>query len=163
MKDKKLNKLWQKAEMAGFTAEELSALKEEFSHHQDKVDQYFQLLADVRTNEVNHDESKPPQKTPQQEVIKWVFLDSVDDKLDKFNEIEFREEGEPKKDYLDKINLLRDNHREIKEHFDHLSLLAESGPASREFVEPRVNRLWRIALESNFSSSELESLKVKAN
>jgi hypothetical protein len=30
-----------------FTAEELRALKEEFSHHQDKIDQYFSLLKDM--------------------------------------------------------------------------------------------------------------------
>lgn len=50
-KDKKLNKLWEKAETAGFTAEELAALKEEFNHHQDKVDQYYALLHDVKEPE----------------------------------------------------------------------------------------------------------------
>lgn len=49
-KDKKLNSLWEKAEVAGFTAEELNALKEEFNHHQDKVDVYYSLLDDVGTN-----------------------------------------------------------------------------------------------------------------
>lgn len=49
-KDKKLNNLWEKAEMAGFTSEELSALKEEFNHHQDKVDVYYSLLDDVSKN-----------------------------------------------------------------------------------------------------------------
>jgi hypothetical protein len=29
------------------TAEELQALKEEFNHHQDKIDQYYSLLKDV--------------------------------------------------------------------------------------------------------------------
>ncbi|XP_076289830.1 uncharacterized protein LOC143213660, partial [Lasioglossum baleicum] len=37
-KDRRLNKLWNKAELAGFTSEELTTLKEEFQHHQDKVD-----------------------------------------------------------------------------------------------------------------------------
>lgn len=49
-KDKKLNKLWAKAETAGFTTEELEALKEEFTHHQNKVDQYFSLLKDAKDN-----------------------------------------------------------------------------------------------------------------
>lgn len=43
-KDKKLNKLWEKAEVSGFTAEELSALREEFQHHQEKVDLYYSIL-----------------------------------------------------------------------------------------------------------------------
>ncbi len=36
-KDKKLNRLWEKAERAGLTDEELMALKQEFQHHQEKV------------------------------------------------------------------------------------------------------------------------------
>jgi len=43
-KDERLNHLWAKAETAGFTFEELQALREEFDHHQDKVDQYYSLL-----------------------------------------------------------------------------------------------------------------------
>lgn len=57
-KDKKLNKLWEKAETAGFTQEELMALKEEFGHHQDKIDQYYALLHDVKGNPKDHEESK---------------------------------------------------------------------------------------------------------
>lgn len=57
-KDKKLNKLWQKAETAGFTQEELLALKEEFNHHQDKIDQYYALLHDVKGNPEDFEESK---------------------------------------------------------------------------------------------------------
>lgn len=56
-KDKKLNKLWEKAETAGFTNEELAALKEEFEHHQDKVDQYYALLHDVKEKDIDKDES----------------------------------------------------------------------------------------------------------
>lgn len=41
--------LWEKAEMSGFTSEELAALKEEFNHHQDKIDQYYDLLKDVES------------------------------------------------------------------------------------------------------------------
>lgn len=47
-KDKKLNKLWSKAEAAGFTTIELEALREEFNHHQDKIDQYYSILHDVK-------------------------------------------------------------------------------------------------------------------
>lgn len=46
-KDKKLNHLWSKAETSGFTSEELAALKEEFMHHQNKIDQYYELLNDL--------------------------------------------------------------------------------------------------------------------
>lgn len=43
-KDKKLNKLWEKAELAGLSADELNTLKEEFNHYQTKVDEYYELL-----------------------------------------------------------------------------------------------------------------------
>lgn len=46
-KDKRLNQLWEKAEKAGFSAEELQALHEEFNHHQQKVDEYYSLLQEV--------------------------------------------------------------------------------------------------------------------
>lgn len=50
-KDKKLNKLWARAETAGFTTEELEALREEFTHHQNKIDQYYAVLQDVKENQ----------------------------------------------------------------------------------------------------------------
>lgn len=57
-KDKKLNKLWVKAEQSGFNVDELRALKEEFTHHQDKIDQYFSLLSDVDEGPKDQHESK---------------------------------------------------------------------------------------------------------
>ena len=50
-KDKKLNKLWEKAEKGGFTQEELKTLKEEFSHHQDRIDEYYSLLETLNQND----------------------------------------------------------------------------------------------------------------
>lgn len=55
-KDKKLNALWAKAETSGFSAEELQALKQEFQHHQDKIDQYYDLLETV--DDPNADKEK---------------------------------------------------------------------------------------------------------
>jgi hypothetical protein len=40
------------------TAEELQALKEEFNHHQDKIDQYYSLLKDVEERPNDTFESK---------------------------------------------------------------------------------------------------------
>lgn len=56
-KDKKLNKLWEKAEVSGFTPEELTALREEFMHHQDKVDMYYGLLDNVHHAKKDQHES----------------------------------------------------------------------------------------------------------
>lgn len=56
-KDKKLNKLWERAEVSGFTADELAALREEFVHHQDKVDMYYSVLEDsvLRRKDERHE------------------------------------------------------------------------------------------------------------
>lgn len=43
-KDKKLNKLWNKAEVAGFTVDELNELKKEFAHYDEKVEMYYKML-----------------------------------------------------------------------------------------------------------------------
>lgn len=81
--------------------------------------------------------------------------------MDHFNSLEAKEAETPSKDYIDKANLIRDKHRDINDGFDRLFLLASKGPNSKEFVEPKVQGLWKIALETNFSSSELESLRVE--
>lgn len=59
------------------------------------------------------------------------------------------------------MNLLRDKHRDLRDGFDRLHRLASSGPNSKEFVEPKVQGLWKIALDSDFSPEELESLRVE--
>lgn len=56
-KDKKLNKLWMKAEQSGFTSDELQALKEEFGHHQEKIDQYYSLWEKVEQGPDDQHES----------------------------------------------------------------------------------------------------------
>ncbi|XP_050303155.1 alpha-2-macroglobulin receptor-associated protein [Anthonomus grandis grandis] len=150
-KDKKLNKLWEKAITAGFSTDELAALREEFHHHQDKIDQYYSLLYKVKGDPEEHDQKEKEQET-----------NSLDETLDKYNQIELLEENEdPNKEYLDKVNMIREHHKQIKDGFDHLDKLASTGPASKEFVEPKVQGLWRIALESNFTNSELQSLKTE--
>ena len=78
-KDKKLNKLWKKAQKAGFTGqfnivfvhvlsdsirlvaeEELTSLKVEFQHHQEKLDQFEILSSEPETDEENQtDENQP--------------------------------------------------------------------------------------------------------
>lgn len=63
--------------------------------------------------------------------------------------------------YLEKVSALREKHQDIKENFDKLQLLASQGPDSKDFVEPKVQGLWRVALESNFTPDELESLRVE--
>ncbi|KAG4073171.1 hypothetical protein HA402_002560 [Bradysia odoriphaga] len=150
-KDKKLNKLWEKAEVSGFTPEELNALKEEFIHHQEKVDLYYNLLDTVSSGKNDYHENAVNE-----------------DELDKFNEIMAEETNEVEikpnvknNNYLDSANLLRSKHQDIRDNFDRLERVAVKGPDSQEFIEPKVQGLWRMASNSNFTVDELASLKVE--
>ncbi|XP_024889177.1 alpha-2-macroglobulin receptor-associated protein [Temnothorax curvispinosus] len=144
-KDIRLNKLWAKAEMAGFTDEELETLKQEFHHHQEKVDEYLSLLKE---------ESKDSEKA---ENILHL-------KSESWNELEEQEElsnniPDQKLSHTEKANLLREKHLDLRNGFDRLDRLTAKGPNHKDFVEPKVQGLWKIALEAKFSPDELTSLK----
>ncbi|CAB3236076.1 unnamed protein product [Arctia plantaginis] len=141
-KDKKLNYLWSKAENSGFTHEELIALREEFSHHQEKIDQYYDLFDD---NSGKDDGYK--------NVIN-------EDELDKFNEIS-EHTNEMTKDFIGKANAIREKHRDLRDGYDKLQRVIAKGPNNREFIEPKVQGLWKIAVAANFTVDELASLKVE--
>lgn len=57
-KDKKLNRLWSKAEYAGFTADELDELKKEFNHYQEKVEIYYSTLDEKIKNRYDSKRSR---------------------------------------------------------------------------------------------------------
>lgn len=89
------------------------------------------------------------------------MIDAVnEDELDTFNEINHAEIIGKQNDYLNDANLLRVKHRDIRDNYDRLDRIAAKGPNSRDFIEPKVQSLWRIATHSNFSTDELASLKV---
>ncbi|KYN05281.1 PREDICTED: alpha-2-macroglobulin receptor-associated protein [Cyphomyrmex costatus] len=143
--DIRLNKLWAKAEMAGFTDEELETLKQEFQHHQDKVDEYMSLLKE---------QSKDSEKS--ENVLHL--------KSESWNELEQQEESsnnipDQKINHMEKANLLREKHLDLRNGFDRLDRLTAKGPNHKEFIEPKVQGLWKIALEAKFSPEELSSLK----
>ncbi|GAB0092383.1 alpha-2-macroglobulin receptor-associated protein [Sergentomyia squamirostris] len=150
-KDKKLNRLWEKAEVAGFTPQELQALKEEFHHHQEKIDLYYSLLDDVTQNQGKKD----------------FHINAVnEDEIEKFNEVGTAEDlaesrAGKHEEYYHAANELRDKHRDIKDSYDRLERITAKGPNSQDFIEPKVQGLWRVAINSEFSDEELASLKVE--
>ncbi|KAG7213451.1 hypothetical protein KM043_002723 [Ampulex compressa] len=145
-KDTRLNKLWAKAEMAGFTHEELQALKEEFQHHQDKVDEYMSILKDIDAGDSEVHENSLFHKPES-----WNVLEEEEDLSNNIP-------GQ-KLDYLGKANLLREKHLELRNGYDRLDRLTAKGPSHKEFVEPKVQGLWRVVLEAPFSPEERASLK----
>lgn len=49
----------------------------------------------------------------------------------------------------------------MKNGYDRLERMTLLGPKSRDFEEPKVQGLWKIALKGDFSSEELESLRTE--
>lgn len=134
-KDKKLAKLWAKAELAGFTGEELKALKEEFNHHQDKIDEYYSILGDVETGKKS-DVFLSKQYSFSFSIHSVVkencqFIDAMNNEdMDDFNTIDetlAMETNNINKDYLHKANVLREKHRELRDGYDRLYRLSAKG------------------------------------
>ncbi|XP_053951107.1 alpha-2-macroglobulin receptor-associated protein [Anastrepha ludens] len=148
-KDKKLNRLWAKAEVSGFTKEELDSLKQEFQHHQDKVDVYYSLLEDIGTAD-----TKKHENAINEDELDTFNMVSNDPNNNEINTPEMN-----LKKYESDINQLRDKHRGIKDHYERLERLVSSGPHSQDFIEPKVQGLWRVAQASNFTEKELGSIK----
>lgn len=55
----------------------------------------------------------------------------------------------------------RSTHRQLKHGYDRLERMTLLGPKSRDFEEPKVQGLWKIALKGDFSPEELESLRTE--
>nr|CAG4634914.1 EOG090X09CU [Alona affinis] len=133
-KDKKLNKLWLKAESAGFTETELKMLKEEFVHHQEKVLQFYSLLEEHNSRKLREDSNN--------------------------NKIEFIYNNQMLTNREKEVQLVN-VHRELKSGYDRLERMTLSGPKSRDFEEAKVQSLWKIALNGDFSPDEMESLRTE--
>lgn len=88
-------------------------------------------------------------------------VDAIDqDEHDLFNEVIAEEELlDGRQEYLDNANNLREKHRELKETYNNLKERVVEARTRRQFVEPKVQRLWTVAQESNFSDQELAALK----
>ncbi|XP_068152713.1 alpha-2-macroglobulin receptor-associated protein [Drosophila tropicalis] len=150
-KDKKLNRLWEKAEISGFTAEELKSLKQEFEHHQDKVDVYYSLLENIGSIDTDKHEN----------AINTEDLDNYNLISNDANENEIKTHEQNVKKFENDLNTLRGHHVGIKDHYDRLERLVSSGPHSQDFIEPKVQGLWRVAMASNFTEKELNSIKTE--
>merc|ERR1712029_450160 len=124
-KDKKLDRLWEKAKSASrggdqpMSDEELAILKREFQHYQDKQ------------NDLDDDD----------------YFDE-DGHIKHINALQ--EEGDTLK-------------KDLKRHYHKLKKMAtgEAGSFEMEFEEPKVQGLWRMAQEAEFSPEELDSLGIE--
>lgn len=77
------------------------------------------------------------------------------------NENDIKTHAQNVKSFENDLNTLRGHHTGIKDHYDRLERLVSSGPHSQDFIEPKVQGLWRVAQASNFTVKELESIKTE--
>lgn len=132
-KDKKLNKLWDQVEKSGFSDEELKTLKEEFQHHQEKIDVYHNLI-----DKVNKDAT--------------LSMSEME------NSVESLMQEEYKKNIPNNQQLLKKQYNDLRKDYDYLAGKVLKGKGII-FEETRVNKLWEMAQKADFTPSELESLK----
>ncbi|XP_064478620.1 alpha-2-macroglobulin receptor-associated protein-like [Ornithodoros turicata] len=138
-KDKKLNKLWLKIEQSGLDQLELKTLKEEFQHHQDKIDQFYETLDTFGSRSKRQNE--------------------LENSLEQF--LRDTEESDAKRDVADGTPhaQLKSSHRDLKESFDQLNARARKLVELKEFDEEKVQQLWQLAQKGDFTPAELESLR----
>lgn len=89
-----------------------------------------------------------------------------EDELDTFNEIQAQSDqaevsSNKHNEYANDRNLVRERHRDLRDNIDRLERLTAKGPNNQEFVEPKVQALWRVAADGNFSNDELASIKME--
>ncbi|XP_048760692.2 alpha-2-macroglobulin receptor-associated protein-like [Ostrea edulis] len=131
LRDKKLQKLWKRAEFAGFSEWELDKLKEEFLHHQMKVEEYNSLQEDFSVRD-----------------------DYIDNSIDvERNKVKYMDK---KKKQLE----LKMMYKDLKTDYDKLEGMAAAvNVQDKSFQDPRVYELWALAQRAKMSPSELDSFK----
>lgn len=142
-KDKKLDKLWQKVINSGFDDEELMLLKEEFNHHQQKVEEYNRMIQE-------YEETHPHATRDEAENA----IHRMEEEQDKSSKMKPRSQS------------LQDKHIEVKKSYEKLKSQVRDRsvkPIDREFEEMNVQKLWDLAKNSDFTSDELASLKEELN
>lgn len=157
-RDSKLDKLWRKAEKAGFDQEQLMILHEEFQHQQDKLDEHYESLS-MLEDEINQSAMKDMRDSNSIEDDLNMSSKKKHDKKPKSG----KEKESDKKARLE-ANMqqsLKEKHSNIKKSIEQLSKKISSGTLDDQnpFEENRVNQLWQIAVQSNFTEGDLKSLK----
>ncbi|XP_064610569.1 alpha-2-macroglobulin receptor-associated protein-like [Liolophura sinensis] len=129
LKDPKLKDLWHQASSSGFSENELKALKQELSHHQNKLDEYHALKDEIdRFQETEHN-----------------MVDSED-----YDEYKLKKKNVMLKS---KHRDLKSNFQKLQE------LASDPELATEDFSDLRVYQLWSMAKKSNMSHTELNSLR----
>ncbi|KAA0203745.1 hypothetical protein HAZT_HAZT005997 [Hyalella azteca] len=140
--------------------EELKVLKDEFQHHQDKIDQYYDLL------QTHKDSSSKNIFRPLHLRYGhfWVLKIASFQILNAALNVNLPVEGLQSyflRIYIVILEIFRGKNRGLKDSYHNLHKLVARGAESKEFIEPKVAGLWRLAAAADFTQEELESLHVR--
>lgn len=152
-RDKKLDKLWKKAEQSGFTQDQLMVLHDEFQHQQEKLDEHYDIMANIEQEIETKSfkamrEQNSIENTLENETGSTQPLESPSDKKARL--------------YKNLNQELKEKYSGIKRDIEKLHSKISSGKIETSqgpFEEQSVNQLWEAAVQTNFTSSELESFK----
>lgn len=150
-RDKKLDKLWKKAEKAGFSPEELMILHEEFQHQQDKLDEHYRTMSNIddKLEKITKDSWENSIESSLEDEIRWTKpKESPSDKKKRLDE---NIHQDLKKQYIEIKNGIHQLHHKV--------VSGKITPGDDGFEETSTKQLWDAALDSNFTLDELDSLK----
>lgn len=145
-KDKKVDKLWKKAKKGDLNEEQLKILKEELKHYEEKMSQYHHMISELH--------SKKHKEKARQE--------SLENHID---EVLGQEEIEKELKVEETSKTVEAKHRELKDEYRRLSDAVFNATVNGqklkggEFEEERASKLWSLALKSDFTDEELETLR----
>lgn len=142
-RDKKLGKLWKKAQKADLTEDQLKLLKEELRHYEEKMAVYHRMAEELS------------EKKAKERELKEDFE----------NHIEATLEGVRKELKIEETaDKLKAKHGHLKEEYRRLAGMVSNASVTGsnpkgEFQEEAVNKLWNLALRSDFNDNELSVLR----
>lgn len=155
-RDKRLEKLWRKAENSAFTHEQLMLLYEELQHQQDRLDEHNEIMnslderfdriakLDKDLNSIEEDEDTNPSK-------KSFKIQSASKNQNK-QEKKAKSQGHLRQQ-------LMEDYKEIKRDTKRTHEKILQGPESFFESNEQIKQLWDVASKSNFSTDELDSIK----
>lgn len=146
-RDKKLDRLWRKAEQSGFTQEQLMILYEEFEHQQDKLNEHYDTM--------NHLEQEIERKSKGSDLDENSIEEGLPITQETAEEKKLRLDANIHQSLKDKYGDIKKNYEKLRSKIVDRAIELVDGP----FEEDQVNKLWLAAQNANFSEKELESLK----
>lgn len=157
-RDKRLDKLWRKAEKSDLSEDQLMILYEEFQHQQDKLEEHYATM-----NDLEEKIERSAEKLDAEHVNSLESDQETKIPAKKTKSSNFKEASSKKKTRKDdpKYQHLHDEYKQTKKQIEklHDKISGKEQIGDSAFEEPVVEDLWNAAKSVNFSDEELKDLK----